>query len=115
MPIRLIYVDDEVDLLELFSDMFSSPEVMIETYSDPDRALEAIRRNPPDLLFLDHRLPRTTGDRIATQVDASIPKVLVTGDVTVQLESHFDAVFEKPFPIAKIREFIRSRVDRKGK
>jgi DNA-binding response OmpR family regulator len=113
MPIRLIYVDDETDLLELFSDMFSSPEVAIETYSDPERALEAIRRNPPDLLVLDYRLPRTTGDQIAKQVDASIPKVLVTGDVTVQLQSQFDAIFEKPFPIARIREFIQSHVARK--
>lgn len=114
MPIRLIYVDDEVDLLELFADMFSSPDVVIETYSDPVRAVAAIQASPPDLLFLDHRLPRTTGDQIAKQVDRAIPKALVTGDVTVQLESSFDAVFEKPFPITKIREFIRSHVARKG-
>jgi DNA-binding response OmpR family regulator len=112
MAIRLVYVDDETDLLELFADMFSSPEVRIETYSDPVRAIEAIRANPPDLLFLDHRLPRTTGDQIARQLDPEIPKALVTGDVTVLLESRFEAVFEKPFPIAKVREFIQSYVDR---
>ena len=113
MPIRLLYVDDEVDLLELFADMFSSPEVVIETYSDPIRAIEAIRAAPPDLLFLDHRLPRTTGDQIARQVDGSITKALVTGDVTVQLESQFEAIFEKPFPVAKIRAFIQSHAARK--
>ncbi len=115
MPIRLVYVDDEVDLLELFADMFSSSEVVIETYSDPVRAIAAIRDNPPDLIFLDHRLPRTTGDQIARQLDPAIPRALVTGDVTVQLESHFEAIFEKPFPIAKIREFIQSHVARNAR
>ena len=110
MPIRIIYLDDEPDLLDLFSEMFSSPEVLIETFSDPARAIEAIRSNPPDLLFLDHRLPRTTGDRVALEVDPTIPKALVTGDVNIRHEAKFDAVFEKPFPIAKVREFILAQV-----
>ncbi|MEN9722965.1 MAG: hypothetical protein RJB38_951 [Pseudomonadota bacterium] len=112
MPLRLYYLDDEPDLLDVFSEIFACPELEIVTCSDPVRALQEIQANPPDILFLDYRLPRTTGDQIALQVDAAIPKALVTGDVRVTLQARFDAVFEKPFPVEKMQEFIQAQIQR---
>jgi DNA-binding response OmpR family regulator len=113
MFLEVYYLDDEVDLLELFTDIFASPEVRITTFSDPQKAEHAIQERAPDLLFLDQRLPGTTGDQIALRLDPAIPKVLITGDVIVKVEARFEAIFPKPFAIDQVRAIIEAHLARK--
>ena len=47
-------------------------------------------------MFIDYRLPQTTGDDVAQKLDPSIPKVLITGDHHVQTTYQFIACLEKP-------------------
>jgi CheY-like chemotaxis protein len=108
MPLRIYYLDDEPDLLEIFAELFGSSEVTVTTFTDPNKAVEAIMASPPDLLFLDYRLPNTTGDKIALQLDPKIPKALITGDLTLNLEAKFDAMFEKPISHQEVQKFIQS-------
>jgi DNA-binding NtrC family response regulator len=110
LKLKIYYLDDELDLLELFSDVFTISEVDIITFSDPSLAMQAIKSDPPDLLFLDYRLPNMTGDQIALQLDPALKKVLVTGDLSVKLESNFAAIFKKPFPIQQIKDFIKGQL-----
>jgi DNA-binding response OmpR family regulator len=104
---RVYYLDDEPDLLEMFADTFGSAEVEVTTFTDPKKAVEAIQSRPPDLLFLDYRLPNTTGDKVALLLDPKIPKALITGDLTVNVEAKFEVKFEKPIPIEKVEKFIQ--------
>jgi DNA-binding response OmpR family regulator len=113
MPLKIYYLDDELELLEIFSDLFSSDDVVVTTFSDPKTAIEAIKASPPDLLFLDYRLPNTTGDQVALQIDPKIPKAIVTGDLSVTLEAKFDAKYAKPFSIKEVKAFINLYVDRR--
>ncbi len=94
--LRIYYLDDEQDLLEMFVDQFLDLPLEITTFSDPTKALQAIESSPPDLLVLDYRLPGTTGDQIALKVDANIPKVLITGEIQVNLNAKYEAVLKKP-------------------
>ena len=109
MPLNIFYIDDEKELLEVFSEMFSTNDVNIKTFTDPENALVEILKNPPDLIFLDYRLTNTTGDEVAKKINSNIPKVLLSGDLTVQLQSHFDACFDKPYNIEAIQAYIDSR------
>jgi CheY-like chemotaxis protein len=106
MSLKVYYLDDEPALLEIFSDTFSSEEIQITTFSDPKEAIAAIKSSPPDLLFLDFRLPNTTGVAIAQQLDPNIPKALISGDLSLKPEVPFDAVFEKPIKISEVLSFI---------
>ena len=106
MPLRIFYLDDETSLLEMFSDTFSSSERVITTFSDPKTAIEAIRQTPPDILFIDYRMPNYTGDQIAQMLDPKIPKVLITGDMQVKCIYNFVAIFEKPYKTSQIEELI---------
>ncbi len=108
MPFRIYYLDDEPDLLEVFKDSFSSDEILITLFSDPAAAIEAIAKNPPDLVFLDYRLPKTTGDQIALGLNKNIPKALISGDLQVVTQARFDAIFTKPFKNNDIEAFINS-------
>jgi DNA-binding NtrC family response regulator len=106
MPLKIFYLDDETDLLEMFSDTFSSSERVIATFCDPKTAIAAIRQTPPDILFIDYRLPNYTGDQIAQMLDPKIPKVLISGDMQVKCSYNFVAVFEKPYKASKIEEIL---------
>ena len=108
LPLKVYYLDDEEDLLPLFQDTFSSPEILIKTFSNVQDFIEAVKKNTPDLVFLDYRLPNTTGLDIATQLSTEIPKALVTGEINLKDTPALKAIFAKPYPIDKIEAFINS-------
>ena len=96
LVLKVVYIDDEVDLCELFADEFSNEQIQISTYWDPQLAIAAINKEPPDVLFIDYRMPATTGTKVAATISVSIPKVLITGDLNIASEYDFEAVLYKP-------------------
>lgn len=61
---KAILVDDELYCTEVLSALLAKhcPEVdIIAELNDPHRAVDFIRDNPPDLLFLDIEMPRLNG------------------------------------------------------
>jgi len=115
MPINVYYLDDEEALCENFADYFSSPEVIVTTFVDPKFAIEAILKSPPDLLFIDYRLPGTTGDEVASLLDPKLPKFLITGDISYKFEYSFDKVFSKPYDETAIAGLISEYISAKKK
>ena len=113
MGLVVYYLDDEIDLLDVFSEIYSSDEIQITTFSHPDTAIQAIRSSPPDLLLLDNRLPGTTGDLIAQKLDTKIPKALISGDLTLEPKANFAKVFSKPFNSKEMTEFLNFYVKNK--
>jgi len=113
MLLRIYYLDDEEALCENFFDYFSSKDVEIKTFVDPSVAIDAIKKNPPDLFFVDYRLPGTTGDEVAKVLDSTLPKILITGDISVNTDYRFDRVFPKPYDYSVVAELISSYVSAK--
>ena len=95
MSFKIYYLDDEPDLRELMSDMLSSNEISVETFHDFPSLISRCEIDKPDLFFLDYRLPGITGDDIAWKLDPGIPKVLITGDISLQTTYKFYAVLKK--------------------
>ena len=110
MKLKVYYIDDEPELLEIFAETFARPEIEISTFLDPENAVVAINKNPPDLIFVDYRLPKISGDLLAFNLDPNIPKVLLTGEMSINCKTKFLALFEKPFQTEKIEKFIDSFV-----
>ena len=106
MPLKVVYIDDEIDLCEMFSEAFTSANVHITTFMDPNVALSSMTKNPPDLIFIDFRLPNITGDKVALKMDPNIPKVLITGDLQVKVEAIFDRVFYKPVDFEQLAQYL---------
>ncbi len=106
MPFKIYYLDDEPELLEIFLDCFTSPELLISTFTDPKHAIRVIQQSPPDLLILDYRMPEMTGDEVAQKVEKSIPKIMITGDLEVVPKSDFLKIFRKPYSLHELKELI---------
>lgn len=106
MPLKVYYLDDEEDLCEIFVDYFASEAVEVTTFTAPSLAFDTAKINPPDILFIDYRLPGTTGDEVAKSMAADIPKYLITGDISVKTEYQFKAVFNKPYKPEDIQQVL---------
>lgn len=106
MPLKIIYLDDEPHLCEMFADNFASADILVHAFTDPEKAIAAVNESIPDLVFLDYRLPQTTGEAVALRLPPAIPKVLLTGDLAVKTIGNFAKVFHKPFDFDEMEAFI---------
>jgi len=108
MSINVYYLDDEETLCEIFSEMLGSSEVKVTTFVQASDAIECCKNNPPDLFFIDYRLPGTTGDLVAFEIAERIPKVLVTGDLSFDSSYKFQNVISKPCDFEKVKKLIET-------
>lgn len=104
--VKIYYLDDEPELLILFKETFDSDEIEITTFSEPESLIKAVSLYPPNLVFLDYRLPSTTGQEVALKLPSEIPKVLITGDLNINDLKGFAAVFTKPLSMNEIQKYI---------
>lgn len=96
MALNVYYLDDEVDLLDTFKDTFDSGEYAVTTFSDPAQFIAAVKSAPPDLIFLDYRMPGTSGDEVAKQIDRSIPRVFISGELDLKPVGPYIKMLLKP-------------------
>ena len=106
MALNIYYLDDEVDLCEIFSEYFESDDMEITTFIDATEAIEACKKKAPDVFIIDYRLADTTGVEVALAVDKAIPKILVTGELAINDSTMFNDVVLKPHHLEGIENII---------
>jgi phosphate regulon transcriptional regulator PhoB len=104
---RIVIIEDEADIVEMVRYNFRKEGFEVDSYSRGKEGLEALRRNPPDLLLLDIMLPDQDGLTICRQLRAegrlrNLPIVFLTArgeevDRIVGLELGADDYVVKPF------------------
>ncbi|PWU21688.1 MAG: hypothetical protein C5B49_02200 [Bdellovibrio sp.] len=110
MKPKVVLVDDEPDVTELFSLVLQSPSYEIEIFNDPSVAVEEMMIRPPDVLFLDYCMPGMNGDEVALAVGPKISKALITGNLDIQTQAKFDRIFLKPVAMTELRAFILEKI-----
>jgi len=103
---KVYYLDDEVDLCNLFQEFIETDEIEVITFVDASAAIEKCSKMPPDLIFIDYRLADTTGDVVATIIDSRIEKILVTGELQKPEHNVFSQVISKPFRLIELQKII---------
>jgi DNA-binding response OmpR family regulator len=106
MALKVLFVDDEVDLCEIFKESYSSKDVMVLAFNDPLSALDYCNKNQVDLIFLDFRMPKINGDELASKLSVRAPIYLITGESNLNPKFKFKGVISKPFDFAKIKAII---------
>ncbi|MBP1643924.1 MAG: OmpR family two-component response regulator [Acidobacteria bacterium] len=120
---RILVVEDEPDLAEVLQFNLAKAGFAVELERRGDSALEALRRQPPDLLVLDLMVPGLDGlelTRILKRdpATARIPLVMLTArgeevDRIVGLELGADDYIPKPFSprevVLRIKAVLRRR------
>lgn len=106
--LKILHLDDEIDIGQVFCDLFSSDKISIQSFTEVDQALESLRKDPPDLIFLDYRLPGITGEDVALKMNTQIPICLISGDMSLKTQYPFAAKFKKPWNTEEIQAFLDS-------
>lgn len=115
MALKVYYLDDEKLLCDLFKEEFESEDIQIFTFIDAQNLIQETKTNPPDVIFLDFRLPGINGDQVAIKIAKGIPIYLVTGDLHIRNTYPFVRIFQKPYEEAEIQKVLQAMVDKKEK
>jgi putative two-component system response regulator len=102
---KIIYVDDDADLLESVSELLSSEGFTVFPFTNGLDALERLRQEEADLVLTDIKMPNITGIELLEKiraVDTETPVILTTGyaDLNTAIDAIKKGAFEfiiKPF------------------
>ena len=102
---RILVVDDEAPVREVLSEYLTSQGYTVDGASNGDEALATIRRDRPDLVLLDIRMPGIDGVEVLRRIrklDGTLSVIMVTAneDVTLARETLKLGAFDyvaKPF------------------
>jgi CheY-like chemotaxis protein len=110
----VLLIDDDIDLIDRFKDVFEMEDFNVFTASNGKEALDMLKTMPeselPDLIMLDYMMPIMNGEKFSQvrQNDPrlrKIPVVLMTanGDLmSIMKKVHVNAYLEKPMDIENV-------------
>ena len=113
---RILYADDDPDVLRLGQRVLTRSGYMVTTASDGAEALAALRQDCYDLLITDFQMPRVTGLDLIRELRMArfaIPVILASGVLSTGIDEdrrHFgcEAVLAKPFTEEQLVSTVRS-------
>jgi two-component system nitrogen regulation response regulator GlnG len=118
MP-RLLVIDDEPNLQYSLVKSLQSDSLEVVTAVTARQGIESVRRQPPDAVLLDVRLPDMSGldafDEIR-QIDSRLPVIIITAFSTTEtaIEAMKRGAFEyllKPVDFRQLRELVAKAIE----
>ncbi len=110
----ILYVDDEVDLLELAKTFFEDEGLRLDTCSHFTEALNLIRNKRYSLIIADVRMPSGSGvelvKRARSENKFSGKFILVSGDLKSQAEANeagADLMMTKPLDFFALADTVK--------
>ena len=108
-------VDDEVNTVNIYSEVLQMSGYQVHSFTDPLLAYEHIKENPYkySLLITDYRMPQMNGLRLATEL-LEINKNM---NVLIMVNDHDDIecnykfnIIKKPISIPKLIRFVNESI-----
>lgn len=114
----ILVVDDEFLLAMMLTDILEDEGYEVDTVSNGEAALAAVRKKRPDVVVTDFMMPLMTGLEFAEAVRADaafadLPIILVSGAqgyIARERPELFQAVFDKPYSNAAILDAVATHV-----
>ena len=120
---RLGVIEDEEDILELFSEFFEEKNYSVSCFKNGKDALEHLRKEPVHILLVDIKLPGMQGDRVIEYLShTSNPPYMIpmsADPLPEEMENRVRTLgcrdfFSKPFNVADLIEKVKSIAVEKG-
>lgn len=113
MSARILYIDDEEDLLEVISSFFGEEGIPVETCDDLGKARELVIGNKYDLIISDLNMPSGSAfDFLETVIQQGhfSGKVVIVSGAVEEVPRLVDMVIHKPFDFDDLLGKIKSLV-----
>lgn len=110
---RILYIDDEVELLDLAASFFEDENLKLDTSSDYNEALELLKKNQYEVVISDAKLPTGSGPELFRYMKEKLnyqsKMVLVTGHLQDPgIEKEIDLVLYKPIEFQELVDQIKN-------
>lgn len=92
----VVFIDDEIDLCELYEESYGTSSTKVKSFSDLDAAEKFILSNDTSVVFIDYRMPGSNGEEFRKKLPPEIPCYLITGEFLKETPRGFLEVIEKP-------------------
>ena len=124
MP-RVLVVDDESEIRRLVRRVLEAEGLEVEEAPDGQEAVEACRRQPPDLMILDLIMPRKEGLETIREVKSDLPSlkiIAISGGGHGQPESYLnlarrlgaERALAKPFLPLQLVQLVNELLEGSG-
>ena len=115
MSSRILLVEDEPNLSMILTDLLTAEGYEVETFTDSQLALEAIRSQAFDLVITDLKMENVSGMDILKEVNRLHPHTRVimltayaTLDATIEaIRERIYDFFPKPVKIEELKQSVR--------
>jgi two-component system response regulator (stage 0 sporulation protein F) len=117
-PIRIVFVEDDPEMMAIYAENFVMPEFQITTASNGNKAIEVLRNSEKefDVMVTDNCMPQMDGLKLLRTVHKEFPEIklfMVTayGDWTDYIDAHNIGVqkfVDKPVKMSELRNLIRA-------
>jgi len=116
---RILLIDDDPTIVHDQTQLALAPDHHVEVVTRGDDGVERVRRDPPDVVLLDLRLPDRTGLEVheaIRAIDARIPVIFVTVSklADAAIEAMKQGAFEylqKPLDLARLRRVVTEALE----
>lgn len=106
--VKVLLIDDDQELLDILGEWLSSRGHEIRSVSDPNEANQAVASFAPDLVILDGLFRGTTGQEIATEIEAGTKTRIIYLSGLPREELPPDrVVLQKPIDLEVLDQIIR--------
>lgn len=85
--IKFLIVDDEPDVVDSVSELFTLRNYNVITATSGTQALEKVKKESPNIIILDIRMPDVSGMDVLKEVKKNYPKIRVIMLTGVEDES----------------------------
>ena len=116
--IKFLIVDDEPDVVDSVSELFTLRNYNVVTATSGTKALEMVKKENPNIIILDIRMPDVSGMDVLKEVKKNYPKtrvIMLTGvedDSTRQMAMGLGAsgYLTKPYSYSELLEMSRKLI-----
>jgi signal transduction histidine kinase len=118
--VKLLVVDDDVDLCKNLKAFFERENFRVDVAHDGPAALQGLEHIHPHLVFLDIGLPGLSGVEVLKQIklkDPSVRVIMITGQAEEELQRQAcilgaDDYVTKPFSVEYLRKDVLEKLQR---
>jgi two-component system, NtrC family, response regulator AtoC len=115
---QILVVDDDENILYAFREVLEKDGFIYQEARDGIESLQMIRKQVPDVIFMDINMPRLDGLEVLKKIkehDYSVPVIVITGQGTMQtaIQAMKQGAFQyliKPLSVNTIREEIKKAI-----
>ena len=116
---KILIADDDPNIRYAFVKTLAQNETVVLEASDGEEAIQVLKNEPPQVVFLDYSMPRLDGFGVMEKMKAEgidIPVIIITGFGTMQTAikaiqlGAYDYI-TKPLDVDKIRIMVRRAIE----